>query len=51
MIATGKKVSQIADELCLSLKTVSTYRLRILEKLNMSSNAEIIHYALKNNLI
>ncbi len=51
MIALGKTTSQIADELCLSVKTISTYRARILEKMNMKTNAELIHYALKHNLI
>jgi len=51
MIASGKTLSQIADELCLSIKTVSTYRARILEKMNMKNNAELIHYAIKHNLL
>ncbi len=51
MIASGKTTSQIADELCLSIKTISTYRSRILDKMNMKSNAELIHYAVKHNLI
>ncbi|MCX7914104.1 MAG: response regulator transcription factor [Thermodesulfovibrionales bacterium] len=51
MIASGKTISQIADELCLSIKTVSTYRARILEKMNMKTNAELIHYAIKHNLL
>jgi len=50
-IASGKKITQIADELCLSVKTVSTYRMRILEKMNMKTNADLIHYALKHNLL
>lgn len=51
LLATGKTVSQIADELCLSIKTISTYRTRILEKMNMKTTAELIHYAIKHNLI
>lgn len=50
-IASGKTVSQIADELFISVKTVSTYRSRILEKLKMTSNAELTHYAVKNGLV
>jgi two-component system invasion response regulator UvrY len=50
-IASGKTVSQIADELFISVKTVSTYRSRVLEKLNMRSNAELTHYAVKNGLV
>src|SRR5437773_2528052 len=51
MIASGKTVSQIAGELTLSVKTVSTYRTRILEKMGMTSNAELTHYAIKNQLV
>src|SRR5881394_437054 len=51
MIASGKTVSQIAAELSLSVKTVSTYRTRILEKMAMASNAELTHYAIKNQLV
>lgn len=51
MIASGKTVSQIAEELCLSVKTVSTHRVRILEKMRMKNNAELTNYALKQNLI
>jgi len=51
MIASGKTVSQIARELTLSVKTVSTYRMRILEKMGMASNAELTHYAIKNQLV
>ena len=46
MIASGKPVSQIAKELSLSVKTISTYRARLLEKMGMSNNAELVHYAL-----
>lgn len=51
LIASGKTVSQIADELTLSVKTISTYRARILEKMVMASNAEITHYAIQNKLV
>jgi DNA-binding NarL/FixJ family response regulator len=51
LIASGKKIKEIAEELSLSVKTVSTYRARILEKMNMKSNAELIHYAVKNRLV
>ncbi len=51
MIASGKEVGQIATELLLSVKTVSTYRARILEKMNMKTNAELTHYAIENKLI
>ena len=50
LIASGKTVGEIAALLELSDKTVSTYRARILEKMRMKSNAEIIHYAIRNNL-
>jgi two-component system invasion response regulator UvrY len=49
-IGAGKTVSQIADGLALSVKTVSTYRARILEKMHMQNNAELIHYAVQNGL-
>jgi len=51
MIASGKTVSQIAEELSLSVKTVSTYRTRILEKMGMKSSAELTHYAFKYSLV
>lgn len=51
MIATGKILREIADELFISEKTVSTYRARILEKMNMKRNAELIRYAVQNKLI
>jgi DNA-binding NarL/FixJ family response regulator len=50
-LAAGQSVSQIADELFLSVKTVSTYRTRILEKMGMQSNADLTYYAVKNGLI
>jgi DNA-binding NarL/FixJ family response regulator len=50
-LASGESVSRIAEELFLSVKTVSTYRARILEKMQMSSNADLTYYAVKNNII
>jgi DNA-binding NarL/FixJ family response regulator len=51
MIAQGKTVSQISDELGLSIKTVSTYRVRVLEKMKMKTSAELTLYAVRNNLV
>ena len=51
LISSGKTVSQIADELALSIKTVSTYRVRILEKLKMKNNAEMTRYAIQEGLV
>jgi len=51
MIAAGKSVTEIAAELYLSVKTVSTYRARMLEKMNLGTTAELIHYAMQNHLI
>jgi two-component system invasion response regulator UvrY len=51
MIASGKILQAIADELSLSVKTISTYRSRILEKMGMNNNAELTHYAIKNRLV
>ncbi len=51
MIAGGKRISDIAGEMSLSVKTISTYRARILEKMNCRNNAEITHYAIKNLLV
>jgi DNA-binding NarL/FixJ family response regulator len=51
MIAAGKTVKEIADELSLSVQTISTYRSRILEKMKMKNNAEIIYYAVKEGLV
>ncbi len=50
-IAVGNSVSDIAKELCLSVKTVSTYRSRILEKMTFKNNADITSYALRNGLM
>ena len=51
MIASGKTVGAIADELKLSVKTISTYRARILEKLEMANNAELTRYGIKAGLV
>jgi len=51
MIGSGKTVTEISEELALSVKTVSTYRVRILEKLNMKNNAEVARYAIKEGLV
>jgi DNA-binding NarL/FixJ family response regulator len=51
MIASGKPAREIAEELSLSVKTVSTYRSRILEKMRMKSSAELTTYAIKNDLV
>lgn len=51
MIASGKTTKEIAEEMFLSPKTISTYRSRILRKMNMKNNAEIIYYAIKEGLI
>lgn len=50
-LAAGRSVSEIGRELCLSVKTVSTYRARILDKMGMKSNADLTSYALRNELI
>jgi DNA-binding NarL/FixJ family response regulator len=51
LIASGKIVSEIARELSLSVKTISTYRTRILEKMGLRNNAELMHYAMQNQLV
>lgn len=51
LIARGKRLSDIADALALSPKTVSVYRARILEKMGLANNAELTHYALKHKLV
>jgi DNA-binding NarL/FixJ family response regulator len=51
LIASGKKVSEIANELSLSVKTISTYRARILDKMRMKSNAELTRYAIGHKLV
>ncbi|MBI4396021.1 MAG: response regulator transcription factor [Elusimicrobia bacterium] len=50
-IASGKTVMEIAQEMSLSVKTISTYRARILEKMSMKTNAELTRYALQNKLV
>lgn len=51
LLAIGKRVIEIGEILHLSVKTVSTYRTRILEKMQMKSNAELTHYAIKHDLV
>lgn len=51
LIATGKNVSAIANELSLSVKTISVYRANILKKMNLKNNSEITYYAFKHNLV
>lgn len=51
LLASGKRVSEVADVLTLSVKTVSTHRARILEKMGLRNNAELTHYAIRNQLV
>jgi len=51
MIASGKRLSAIAEELKLSPKTVSVYRARVLEKLGLANNSEMTVYAIRNGLV
>jgi len=51
MLSSGKTVTDIANELALSIKTISTYRVRLLEKLKMKNNAELTRYAIKESLV
>jgi DNA-binding NarL/FixJ family response regulator len=51
LLVTGKPLKAIADELCVSPNTVSTYRTRVLDKLHVKSNAELARYAIENHLI
>jgi two-component system, NarL family, invasion response regulator UvrY len=51
LIASGKIVSEIARELALSVKTISTYRTRILDKMGLRNNAELMHYAMQHHLV
>jgi two-component system invasion response regulator UvrY len=51
LIASGKELKEIASELSLSVKTISTYRARLLDKMNMRTNAELTHYAIQNDLV
>ena len=50
-LAKGVTASDIAEELSLSVKTVSTYRTRLMEKMNLNTNSDLTYYALKNRLI
>jgi DNA-binding NarL/FixJ family response regulator len=50
-IASGRKLKDIAEELSLSITTVSTHRARILEKMDLKTNADLIHYAIKHGLV
>ncbi len=51
LIASGKTLTEIGEKLALSVKTISTYRKRILDKLNMKNNAELTYFALRNGLV
>ena len=51
LIASGKSVSEIAAQLALSVKTISTYRSRVLEKMDLPNNAALTHYAIQNRLV
>jgi len=51
LIASGRSLTQAAEDLSLSVKTVSVYRARLLEKMNLKNNAELTHYAIKNQLV
>ena len=51
MIAGGKTVSEVASELGLSVNTISTYRSRILEKMNMKNNSELTYYVISNHIL
>ena len=51
MIAQGKTISQIAEDMGLSVKTVSTYRTRLLQKMKMKTNAELVRYAVQHGLV
>jgi DNA-binding NarL/FixJ family response regulator len=51
LLASGKTVTQIAAEMSLSVKTISTYRVRLLEKMRMKTNAEVTRYAIEHRLI
>jgi len=51
MLGSGKTVKEVAEELFLSVKTISTYRTHILDKMKMKNNAEVTLYVVKNQLI
>ena len=50
-MARGEVVGEMAISMCLSIKTVSTYRTRVMEKMQLESNSDLTYYALKNGLI
>jgi two-component system invasion response regulator UvrY len=50
-LAAGETIGHLADSLCLSVKTVSTYRTRVMEKMHLASNSDLTYYAIKNGLI
>ncbi len=51
MIAAGKTLTEIGESLCISVKTVSTYRARLLEKMNLKNNSELTSYCMKEGLV
>jgi len=51
LIASGKSITNIAEELILSPNTVSTYRIRILKKLKLENNSDLVRYAVKHGLV
>jgi DNA-binding NarL/FixJ family response regulator len=51
LLVQGRRIGEIAESLSLSPKTVSTYRRRVLDKMNMSSNADLVEYAVRERLI
>lgn len=51
LIAVGKSLKEIADDLCVGISTINTYRARILEKMQLKNNTELTHYALENRLV
>jgi len=51
LIAVGKSLKEIADDLCVGVSTINTYRARILEKMQLRNNTELTHYAIENRLV
>jgi len=51
LIASGKTLTEIGKQMSISVKTVSVYRARVLEKMRMKNNAELTHYAIKHHLV
>ena len=51
LIAVGKSLKEIADDLCVGISTINTYRARILEKMQLRNNTELTHYAIENRLV